>query len=188
MGGWRRSTSAQLVTARRHRLIAFESLRRGYSELVKHMPRWIERKLDFDDDGDQCRVQLWRLCGLTQEIIDVLLDVGLRYESGLLKVRSRWRGHRELPDLLAAVMLHTWRWKKLSDSRWISFGASCRCLLGSLLLGLQDYLTEVLATPGTSTLQFAGVHVFGCGSIANDCSMCMLVTSVGRRAIHAVGR
>ena len=82
---------------------------KGYSELVRHMPRWIERKLDFDDDGDPCRMQYWRLSGLTEEIIDVLLDLGLRYESSLLKVRSRWRGHRELPDLLAAVMLHTWR-------------------------------------------------------------------------------
>ena len=123
------------------------------------MPAGIERKLELDDDDvDQDRMQLWRLCGLAPEAVDVLVDLGVRYENGRHKIRSQWRGHRELADLLAAAMLQTWCWEKFCDSRWISFGASCRQLLGSLLLGLQDYVEEVLATPGTSSYH---LRVFG---------------------------
>ena len=151
------------------------------------MPAWIERKLEFDDDDvDQDRMQLWRLCGLAPETVEVFVGLGVRYENGRLKIRSQWRGHRELADLLAAVMLQTWCWKKFSDSRWISFGASCRQLLGSLLLGLQDYVEEVLATPGTSTYHLRGfgfldaealrmTAVFAISSAVSDSALSMLL-------------
>lgn len=88
--------------------------------------------------------------------VDILVDLQVRYERGSLKIATKWENDPELPQLLMSILLKVWEWRRFSDSRWASLGASCRSLLAAFLLGLPDYVSDVLSTQGTTTYYLKG--------------------------------
>lgn len=152
--------------------ICIESLRQSYDELVAHAPGWISRSLRYEamQTPETWRL-LWVMLGFASDWVEQLVDLELRYESGVLKVHPRWQHHPDLPDMVMNVMLHIWQWRRFSDSRWISLGGSCRSLLGSLLVGLKDFVGEVLQQPGVSTFYLKGFNFLD----QDASSLCALV-------------
>ncbi|CAK0911912.1 unnamed protein product, partial [Prorocentrum cordatum] len=47
---------------------------------------------------------------------------------------------------VAHVMSRLWTFSTWSTSRWCRAGECCRALLGSLFVGLSDYITKFLLT------------------------------------------
>ena len=143
----------------RNMFICIESLRQSFDELVIHAPGWIARSLRYENSPSPDGLRrLWTLCDLSSEWVDQLVELELRFEDGVLKVHTRWQDDLELPDMLMTVLLYIWRWRRFSDSRWVTLGASCRCLLASLCCGLQDFVNEILRQPGAHTYYLKGFH------------------------------
>lgn len=137
--------------------ITLESLRRSYSELIAHLPKWLSEKVVFEDCAALGAWQrVWTLCGLPPKWVDQLVELELRYEHGHLKVGAKWEDDPELPQLLMTLMLKLWEWRRFSDSRWASMGASCRSMLAACLSGLPDFVGEVLANPSAHTFYLKG--------------------------------
>ena len=67
-----------------------------------------------------------------------------------------WRGDPGLLDAWITFILLVWQWLRLSDSRWISLGASCRALLCSLLLGIKAIVEEITRRHGAITYYITG--------------------------------
>lgn len=141
----------------RNLFITIEALRQSYSELVSHAPAWLSRSVVFEDckDIDTLR-RLWTFCALAPTWVDTLVELQLRYEGGAMKICTRWKDHPDLPELLMTILLKVWEWRRFSDSRWASLGASCRSILAACLCGLPDFVGEVLNDPNAHTYYLKG--------------------------------
>ena len=72
--------------------IVVESLRNGYSLIVKHLAPWISRVLHFEDwHFPDCR-QLYMALDVDPGLLDDLEDLELRFSQGCLRVAVRHRG------------------------------------------------------------------------------------------------
>ena len=47
-------------------------------------------------------------------------------------------GDRDLVDVISSAFLATWRFRKFTESRWLTVGASTRILTRAVLLGLDN--------------------------------------------------
>lgn len=137
--------------------ICIEALRQSVDELVRHAPGWVARRLRFEAAASpEVLRSLWTMVGFAGDWVDHFVELELRFDDGHLKVHPRWEADAQLPDMIMNAILFAWQWKKFSESRWMSLGASCQSLLGSLLLGLQDLVGEVLLQPGVCTYYLKG--------------------------------
>ena len=55
-------------------------------------------------------------------------------------VATRHAADAQIHDRVTVALLHVWKFRKFSDSRWVTLGPSMRTLLASLLLGLKEYV------------------------------------------------
>lgn len=85
-----------------------------------------------------------------------MLSTQLRFESGELRIAESFKDRMDTPQVIMTLLLKAWDFRTWSDSRWISLGKSCRTLVLSLLLGLQDLVGFVLKQPHTSTYYLSG--------------------------------
>ena len=140
--------------------ICIESLRQGYSELVRHLPKWIGSVLRFEDAESDHFLEMWNLFGVHPELASLLCDLQVRFEDNCIKIAARWQHHPDLQNILFTAFLGVWSWRRFSDSRWVTFGLSCRALLGALYLGLTSYLQFLSMHPGVSLYNLRGFAKF----------------------------
>jgi hypothetical protein len=157
--------------------VTLESLRSSLGQLLCCAPAWINLRLQFEDWAMGSQEALWRTLGIETEVADVLVDLQLRWDPSARKLKVA-RRHMYSPTLssdILAVMRTTWRFRSFSDSRWIGLGSCARTLASATLLGLEDLVTFVRATPGQSHYFIAGfarydVHVKKMMSILCGCA------------------
>ena len=135
----------------RSMFIVIESLRNSLDELVIHLRPWLARETCFEDDVNHDWRELWLLCGLSSEWVEIAEKSHLRFVDGFLKVSTAMREEPNLMQLLETFILNAWQWRRFNDARWATVGPSCRYVLASFLLGLDDLVSGVLATPGAHT-------------------------------------
>ena len=99
---------------------------------------------------------LWGSVGVEPKWVDHLVELGVLWRNGKLRVSIR---HREKPEIwteLLNCIRHSLRFHKFSDSRWCTLGKSCRQVLYAQLLGLNSLVHAVLADPDTSMYLIGG--------------------------------
>ena len=139
--------------------VAIESVRNSYDMLHDHLPSWIKRRAMFVDARDEEVEQaltLWVALGVESEYADVLANLALRFRNGHLEVARAWEGDDSVWDRVAVAILHVMRFRKFADSRWVTVGRSCRSVVASLLLGLDDLIDMVRSNPCTSQYYIGG--------------------------------
>lgn len=147
--------------------ISIESLRNGMSLLMDHMRPWLVSVLVYEDDHMLPHSEFWTLLGLAPRIVEVASELQIRYDGGKLRVAARWEGDSQVWNSIELVLMHIWAFKKYSESRWLSLGPSCRCMVGALATGIRDFVEWVLAKPGTSRYYLGGFTDFWSKSVAH---------------------
>ena len=133
-----------------------ESLRNGFGELVRHVGPWIAKRLIFKDWHTPFVAELWTTLELDQDVVELLVALQLRWEDGHLACAKAYEACDDVVQQVTMCLLRCWRFKKFSDSRWVSIGTSCRCMLSALALGLADLVEFVLASDTASTYFISG--------------------------------
>jgi hypothetical protein len=57
--------------------ITVESLRRGYSEIMSHLPQWLGLRLQFEDSPPVDWMRVWYLCGVEPWVAEMMCDLEL---------------------------------------------------------------------------------------------------------------
>ena len=140
----------------RYAFVAVESLRQGYSELIRLLPEWVGRTLRFESCDYEPFLHVWRSCGVDPTLLGVLDDLQLRYQNGSVFVTVRWQSLPTIENVVCFVIIALWRWSRFTASRWITFGLSCRITLCTMMTGLEDYHTWLMLKDGSRKYHLRG--------------------------------
>ena len=136
--------------------VVLESLGNGFDQLVKGLRRWLPQHVGYcDGDADQL-AQLWGLVGLDSKWLDYFVNLQIRWEGGQLLVREDLEDDPETPQMITLALLHAWKFKTWSDSRWCGLGQGCRSLLGAMLLGMPSLVDSIAEDPSQSNYYIEG--------------------------------
>ena len=93
--------------------------------------------------------------GFKEPWLGLVVKLQVRFKDEKLYVAREYMYDMDLPAVLTALMFKTLRFRKWSDSRWLSVGESCRTLLGACLLGLPQLVRYIIAS-GRASKYFIG--------------------------------
>lgn len=156
--------------------VAVESLRNGFSLLVKWVGTWLVNRLAFEDWGCDHAHEVYMAFDCDPGDLDTFVDLQLRFRGGRLLVAAKHKSTGGLIDLLLGLLLKTWQFRRWSESRWLSLGGSCRVLARSLFFGIED-LVDFIIGAGESTYCLGG---FG-SSLTGEVRELILVASFASR-------
>jgi hypothetical protein len=140
--------------------ITMESLRNAFDELETNCRPWIRSCLHYEDWGLDCISELWTVLGISGEWLETLVELQLRFESGMLLVASAFEGNPDTENLVYHCMMHLWQFSKFTDSRWVTLGCASRSLLASTLVGLHSLVQHIMSNPASSSYYIRGFGHF----------------------------
>jgi hypothetical protein len=118
--------------------IAIESLRNSYDLIHARLAKFVQDTLRFDD-GDYDRgeaYRVWVALGVKSDVADALVDLTLKYEGGYARVHVSHVGSVGLYEKVTGAMIVIFKFKRFTDSRWVTVGDCCRSLLAAQHVGL----------------------------------------------------
>ena len=137
--------------------IALESLKNSFHQLVGALPAWIAANLVFEDTRDpDALLSFWSMIGLADEWLMLFMQLAIRWEDGKLKVAASLADAPSAPQQIVVALLHVWKFRTWSTSRWCAIGESCRCLVASLYTGLSSLVRQILDDPASSKYYIKG--------------------------------
>lgn len=86
---------------------------------------------------------MWTALGLDADVAESPADMDLVWNGKELLVSQRFQSDPSLIDAITSNMLAAFRFRKFSESRWLTVGESSRTLVAGLLLGLRESVEEV---------------------------------------------
>ena len=143
-------------TVLRGLFVSIESVRNGFSLLMKNVRAWLYEVVEYEDQPLFPHQVLWTLLAVDTNIAEIAEDLQLRYQGGKLKVAEKWRGDAATYDSIELVLTHIWAFRKYSDSRWLSMGPSTRCLLAAQICGTREFIEWILLKPSNSRFYLGG--------------------------------
>lgn len=112
----------------------------------------------------------------------ILCGMQIRFEGGSLCLAASLADDDTAVDRATAALLHLWRFRPWSDSRWCGVGASSRALLGCLLCGMESLVSDIMKDPDLSKY-----HIRGFTRLSPRAKkMMVLVSCCGRVSEHFV--
>ena len=80
----------------------------------------------------------------------------VKWDGESLWVAEEHRGDEDLFQKISVCMLSVFKFKKFTDSRWITLGECCRSLVASVSLGMQGLVKHIRDLPHTSDYYIHG--------------------------------
>lgn len=167
--------------------IVMESLRNSFDLLVLAMPVWLSSVLAFEDFSGTPGIldAFWRMLGLEESWVSLLVFLQLRWEHGRLKVAHRFEGDECAPELIFTCLLRLWRFRSWTSSRWCSVGESCRCIIGCSFVGLRALVTHILTDGKSSKYYLAGFEHLS-DSVVEMCGVVSVAGRVAERCLASI--
>ena len=139
--------------------VVMESLRNSFDQLLRQLPSWLGSVVVYEDHDDpRALADLWALLGLPEEWVVLFVHTQIRWESGRLKVSQALMYDTKTPQLLTTCLTKLWRFRTWSGTRWCVVGQSCRCIVGSVFVGLRSLVDHILAAADESKYYIAGFN------------------------------
>lgn len=136
--------------------VVLASLRNSFELLTKFLPRWLGSKVQFIDYHDDTLPHVWSLLGENEKWIAILSRLQIRWEGGHLRLAAAMADNAKWVDEAMAALLHLFRFRPWSDSRWCGMGPSSKAMLGCLFCGLDDLVLMVTGCPTVSKYYIQG--------------------------------
>ena len=162
--------------------ISIESLRNSFGFIHPHIGAFLSRCLKFEapsGDKDEVR-QFWSMLGVEPHWLDELCDLNPHWRDGSLWVSSEVQQGREGFDRVASMMMYMLKWKQFSSTRWATVGSSCRYLMKSLCVGLDELVRLTKAGPHVS-----GYHINGFAKCGRAVRKYACIASMGSFPLEA---
>jgi hypothetical protein len=132
--------------------ISVESLRNTFIGIYSHLRIFLMGSVVYDriDIDDELEAMLWSAMGVSTDFLSDFVAVAPHWLDGMLHVRASLEGDANNFELISTIWAYAMRWRKFSETRWNTVGASTRNVLRTILLGL-DRLVEITRADPTIT-------------------------------------
>ena len=125
--------------------------------LVGYLSRWLPARVCFGDHRNPATLRfIWQLLGHSDAWVDILTRLQIRFESGALFVAEALEQDDDVIDQITACLLHLWKFRSWSESRWCGVGVSSRALMGCLMCGLEALVVDIMQEPDLSKYWIQG--------------------------------
>ena len=158
--------------------VAIESLRNSFDLLYTYLGGWIVDHLSIVDPAqlrpaDELRA-IWTTLGVEPEVVELLsADLRMTWTGTRLLVSATSFHQGGVVEKVSGALLSLWKFKRFTDSRWISVGISCRTLTAGLLSGLGSLVSRIRACPKASDF-----HIHGFERLTEEAIHFVVVASV----------
>ena len=140
--------------------LGIESIRNSFDVILIYLSSWIVQSLTFatpwSDEERSLWASLWQVLGVAPGTIALLLGMELRVSDGILIVSETWCGEIDLAHRIYTTLLAVWKFKKFSDSRWLTVGAAARVMIAAHFTGVKSFLFSVKGKPGVGSYYLHG--------------------------------
>ena len=122
-----------------------ESCRYSMSAVAGAVHSWLNEVLTFPDVhpvNDEVLQQVWISLGIETEITEELVSLGLLFHSGSLIVKVAHAQSQEIIEKVTGMLFHIFRFKKYSDSRWLTVATSARAMVAAALVGFPELINH----------------------------------------------
>jgi hypothetical protein len=125
------------------------------------LPSWLHSRIRFVEGVEDDFVllhTLWTSLRVSGAVVDVLVDMRLRWRGGALEISRAWaeQAGDTFLEHVTGALLYLWRFRKHCDSRWTTVGETCRTLAASLLSGVGDLASMLLEDRAVSKYHLGG--------------------------------
>jgi hypothetical protein len=157
--------------------IVLESLRNSFTLLVERLPAFLEQHLAFSADSYDVEEVLafWRCMGIGADMLEAVAEVNPWWSAadGHLWVNGRLADDSEATEKVSHILLYLFKWRKFTESRWITIGPACRSLLWGLCVGLERLVAMTRADPKATDF-----HLHGFAKLSMDLKRYAVVASL----------
>ena len=143
--------------------IVLEALRNTSTTLMSCLPQHLATRCVAraapELEEEVCR-QFWSLLGVDATMLDLLVQVDPWFDGSLVRVNpGTLETGGEDPYLLCSqCALYLMRWRRFTESRFMSMGTASQGLLGSLAVGLTALVQDAQGLHGASLFHLQGFH------------------------------
>ena len=155
--------------------IVIESCRNSFAFIQANLAKFLVLKLGFVQPPADTEpvLRFWKAMGIDTDWLEVLGFLNPWWDSGRLLVSEAAKDDPDLIGKVSDVILYLWRWKKFVVTRWCTVGPSCRALVVSLCVGLEEIVAMTLADESTTNF-----HLHGFSKLSSDVKMYACVAAV----------
>ena len=104
----------------------------SYITLIELKRPWVASRLVSEDWDFEEGYSLWAMLSIESQFCDILVELQLRVVGGVIYVGSEFAEDPHTVDRVSDILAAVYKWKKWTDSRWLSF-AAVLCLRASFL-------------------------------------------------------
>ena len=124
--------------------IAVESLRNSFAHLHGNLYTCLRKRVSFDRTGfrNKDEAKLWRFLGVAAIWISDFVFAAPWGDREVLHVREEVGRLLDPYDVISSIWMYAMRWKKFSESRWMTLGSSARNVLRSIVLGVDGLMRD----------------------------------------------
>ena len=130
--------------------IGIASCRNAYNLLFLMLHGFLREHLQFASHGlpsEDVLYAMWSDLGLEPKVAEELGALGLLYEHDAVWVRPELEGSTDLVARVHGAFVSVMKFRKFSESRWVSVGSCSRSLVAAQLIGLPALVQAVRDSP-----------------------------------------
>jgi len=122
-----------------------EGLRTCHTTLMAFARSFVASRIVYRDWSLENGDRMWRMLCFESDIVEKLCHLQLRCKDGAILVAEEFRDDPTVVDQVVDLMTLCFRWRKWTDSRWLSMGDSARSLLTSIILGIEPLIEYAIS-------------------------------------------
>ena len=135
--------------------VTVESLRNSVSSIYRYLGQWIALRLKFKDQETPKffahRKAFWFARSVDHEVAELLAeDRQFKFARSVPRVASICQDRGDVVGLITDTFKTTWRFTKLSGSRWVTIGPASQAVVVSALCGLENLVSLIRSRVGRS--------------------------------------
>ena len=132
-------------------------LRNSFVLLHSHFCAFLLKHVVFDQPMEAAAAvsDFWQLLGIPVDMLEDLVAVNPEWRDNQLHVNAGLQEDSSCMERLSSVVLYVFKLRKFSESRWATMGPSCRAVLCSLAVGLEQLVH--LTSQDPSVYAFRGL-------------------------------
>lgn len=163
--------------------IGITSIRNGFADIMRFLPRWLLGIVEFRDHGFSGEVMrsLWVLLDVDEDVRDVLAQYEVLFWGGKLLVGTKWRDEPTFFDELAAALMGAWRISTFTDSRFGSLSKATKALMAAQLTGIGSLVAYALEVGRASEY-----YLKGYGKLASVMDTAVIIGVAGGLCDHFI--
>ena len=162
-----------------------QCLRRSLPCIHEHLGSFLGMSVQFrlDVRDEEVSQMYWASLGVGVDWLELAVSLDVHVVDGKVWLNPQWQGRPDALESLVSFYLYCFRFRKATESRWLSIGVACRCVLLSLALGLPTLLQWLLDQPKVPESDLSGWSKHFVGELPKFVAVCAFASRIADAAI-----